>query len=230
MKTIQALTVMLSLLTMTSSRADFVVVIGNLDNSPISFDAGTGSLVSVPVFAYNDNTAASFSLQAFDLAFDFGEDGFGIPGSPYFTDINANFDNSVFLATSIGTYSLPNDSGTPTDLYAGDFVNVGDALPMPTSQATAARLFDIEFRIDATTPGAFYDLTLDLPDFQVISGPSAAGVTISPATGSNLNGFTVNAVAVPEPGSMLALAGLFTVGGVRRWRKKKRSSLSPTSA
>uniref|UniRef100_UPI00257B6BF4 PEP-CTERM sorting domain-containing protein n=2 Tax=Rhodopirellula TaxID=265488 RepID=UPI00257B6BF4 len=60
-----------------------------------------------------------------------------------------------------------------------------------------------------------------------IFGPSTAGVVISPATGLNLNGFNVNnASAVPEPGSVLALAGVFAVGGVRRWRKKKVADVS----
>jgi len=189
--------------------------------APLEFSAG--GTASVPVFAYNSVPGSPFSLDGFDLAFDVGGDGVGIPGTPdFFVSFQGNFSGSVF-GQNINSYVdaapfVPN----AYDLVAG---NSGAAFLVP-SISSPTKLLDLQFTISPLATPSDNSLvfvpnaTTNGASLNAISGPGTSLVVLSVGTGPNLNQFTVT--AVPEP-SALALIG--SVLGVMTILRKRHFAL-----
>ena len=198
--------------------ADLFVQVG--DGTPQVFFAG--ATATIPVFAYNTDPGSPINLDGYDLAFEIGGDGVGIPGTPdFFTSFQADFIGSAF-GQNVNSYIdalpfLPNSY----DLVVG---NSGTSFLVP-GIASPAKLFELQFAISALTTPGLYNLsfvpnaTSNGADLNAISGIGTAGVILGIGTGSQLNQFQV---AIPEPGAFGLVAFGWSVVSNRRSRRRAR--------
>lgn len=200
-------------------------IIFSIGSAPATIDAGTS--VTLPFQAYITAPITN-PLESYQVTVDFGGDGDALPsflsGTPTF---------SSSLATgNFFSFALP---------ATGDFdylVNWGGASEaISTDSMSPTTLFTVTFDTNPLTPSGTYDVeygtgTNDLG----LTSASANGILYSPGLPNNdiqLNNpgqFTINASAVPEPGSVLTLAGVFVAGGVRHWRRRRRGAAEAVAA
>jgi hypothetical protein len=199
----------------TSVKADFIVSVtdGDLmtyvpEQVPV-YQAG--ETVNLGVWLYDENPAGR-QVSAFNLAFDLGASGIG-------------FDSDFFGFNAVPTAPFStgfNFDETPTGAVDFDFLvsAAGNADVTIAGVDSPARLFNLTFATDAnTTPGIY--------DFVFVPNAQMSGI-LGPGPANNLDpaniplaalGGQFEIVAVPEPGSVLALAGLVGLVGMRRRRK-----------
>ncbi|GAA4451134.1 hypothetical protein GCM10023156_18340 [Novipirellula rosea] len=221
-----------------------VVTVGNGTgrSNPIQVTQNGSGAISFYISA-SDSTAGddSFSLSGYDISVDFGGatgtgDNIGTPGS--FSNFNA------VALTGVGNYgpdtsaSFNNTTAAFANLFAPpanfDFIvgdtNGGD--PTIVEGAAPTGLFQLTFDV-GNTPIGVYDVIFRTTTAQGLytTNNTSFNTTPSPQPVIAFQGSVavVSASAVPEPGSMLALAGVFAVGGVRQWRKKKRGAAEPAT-
>ncbi len=186
--------------TTTVNRADIIIRFANQ-----SAPAGSGE-VTVGVFATSDTTV---SLGGFDLPIDFGAPGVSpLPNGVSYLGVT----NTIF---SVG--SSLNSSADPlsqSDVIVSD---AGTITPFPNLVAASeAKLFDLRFNVSAAAvEGTTIALTLNPAHilFNISDGSSLPIIL----TSSNVGSLTIT--AVPEPGSLYALAAVCALGGIRLIRK-----------
>ncbi len=203
--------------------AAVVVTTGNGDGTttPVSVSAGQTGVV-IPVLI---SSTGSDLVDGFDLGFDFSinsvvGDGAALP--PVFTNVSIDASGSP-LTGSNGFLDL---SPFPA---AGRNVNYRFTRNFDSTETITGPVnaFNITFDVaGGATPGDIFQL-----NFVPVSNPSnATEITgagaIFAATHNNGSIQISGASGVPEPTSVLALTGVFAVGGVRRWRKKKVADVS----
>lgn len=202
--------------------ANVVIVVGNRDGSMSTFNAG--STVTLSVWGYENPFDADFptKVSAYDLYFDLGGDGIGIPGTPdFFTNLQVNFSGRELVTGGSPEFST-NDPAA--DLLATNFG--GASQPnLPGTLLTAKKLFDISFSVSSSTTGGIYQLAGISPISKAQSDTYGyASVIFQQDSGSSVFGkFQINGQEVPEPTTITLLA-IGLAGGVACRRFRKRSS------
>jgi hypothetical protein len=202
------------LFTVRTAHSNFTVFVG--DGSPYVFNAsaGTGTL---PVFAYNADTDDPINLSSYSLVFDIAA------GNANFSTFSGNFLGGIFPGGS----SFVNNS--PVGSFAAASSAVSGTVTLPTTQATALKLFDLTFSIAPTTPSGTYSFSF-LPNATFFGSPvntlsgDGSGL-LNPFGvyfGTNFNEFKIEGNPVPEPTSLLLVA---CAGGVAAYKLRRRRRL-----
>ncbi|WDQ16952.1 PEP-CTERM sorting domain-containing protein [Rhodopirellula sp. P2] len=213
------------------SSAAIIVVVGNGTGQLNSVQVTAGDTVSIPFAIYADTPT---DLTSYDIAIDFNGDGDGFDAASSsfsgfsVTPISGGFntDGSVNFTTSTaqGNDAFP---GTNYDFLVSDGAS---STTLPSPSGTALGLFNLNFNTALGTALGIYDVefvvsTNGFGDSPIGPGTQSSFVTtpaVQPFAAEN-GSFEITAAAVPEPGSMLALAGVFAAGGIRQLRRKKRA-------
>ncbi|MFG0266794.1 MAG: hypothetical protein ACF8AM_16845 [Rhodopirellula sp. JB055] len=179
--------------------------------------------VSIPVFISSNETGNRL-LGGYNLAFDFeGVNNFGMSSS--FTNFRVVFPAGYATTSSVSGDPFPFDNFA--DNY--DFQVGGNYSTEPAINAEAGqtKLFDLQFDVTGAAVVGTYNFNF-VPDgtqfgFGVNSLNDGLGVSTLTLEASGGQFEIGNAAAVPEPTSMLALAGVFAAGGIQQFRRKKRA-------
>lgn len=179
---------------------DLLSTAAGLDLSSVSPDVGMGNLGDASVaFDINPRDAASlpttFSYTAADFA-------------PFAGSIEHT--GSVFFnadAVEVGNFSIGFDELRAVGDNSGFFVE--------STTGVAAILFDVGFVTELTATGS----ELAIEGSLLVSPEFAGFLGDTGLTGADVGDARVEAIGVPEPGSLLGLSALAIVGGLRRNRK-----------
>ncbi|GAA5511056.1 PEP-CTERM sorting domain-containing protein [Novipirellula caenicola] len=225
---------LLALVTLNVHQLDaaFVVKIGTGDPQVIPAVQAGGAPIVIPVSIYSTEASGPRTLTGYNLGFDFDTTGVGYSG--VFTDFGVVF-NPTFAANSGAL--LPDPDAENFDFQFVTSGNTGVDIFPYNSPTNTFHLFDLTFKASALAAPGFYDFVFEpnashpgafggSDNINVVNGTSVDAVSLIAEGGQ----FEVqNASGVPEPSSMLALAGVFAVGGVRQWRKKRRGAAEPAA-
>ncbi|EMB13873.1 PEP-CTERM sorting domain-containing protein [Rhodopirellula europaea] len=220
-----------------SSSAALVLQVGNGTGTtnPVQVSDTIGQ--SIRIFATNDGVGDNnpFDLNGYGIYFQFGNDGeFGIPTGFVFNSTSAQAVAGGY--NNDGNVGFDADSAATADLVAAlsgndanyDFIvsDTNGGFELGVGETTA--LFDLVFDVLPGTTGTYELNLVAVPD------PGVSGITgasdqfnTSPADRAVtiLNGsVTINASAVPEPSSLLALGGAAVFSGLLQRRRKQRQA------
>ena len=205
------------LLGWSSARADYIIDVEN-----VTLLADTPDQI-VRLFIRSDDVANDEDFAGFDLAVELG-DGVGPLNEPIFTELR--YSNGFLGNIGVGANGGPNPSFP--QIVQDSFVPPQN-VPVPTfsnQQLFAELLVSTEGLIDGGA-GQSFELSLagfdtpNLPDTQLLVG--ATGVA-TVGNGLVINNATLSVVsAVPEPGSMVALASV-AAGMIGYRRRTQRQS------
>ena len=182
-----------------------------------------GETAVVGVYA---SSTASEVISAFNLPFDFNNDGFVDADGDTISDLPAGF--TLGTPPSLAAeYSVGLDRPMPqVELIDADVIINTNNVHDVTLPATRLKLFDIVFEVDASvSPGTVVPLRLFAPDAPFtglfrVSGPAG---TISPAdVAAPLPGAPVfgSITVVPEPAGIAGGVGLAMILLTRRSRRR----------
>lgn len=233
---LQVVVLILILLPPSISDASLVITLGRIADTGTGTDVPLGGpgapegpfmpgdTFTLGVYAHETELGA-VNLDEFNFVLDIGAQGLNMGPSPF--SVNA----TSFTSGPVGSYNpvvAPNAfSDFGMGFTSGTSFLVSDDATDPTL------LFSLDVGIDPMAAEGIYDLNVVTPDGG--TGPYISGATsnfgLFRFRNNNADTFApiifdhgqVQVVAIPEPGSMLALAGLFVAGGLRRWRKTKRA-------
>jgi len=224
---------LLALVSPNSAWADFVVIVGNMGNTPLTFVQG--QIATIPVYAYT-TVDAGYSMRFYTLGFDVGTLGVGVgPGD--FSEFGANF----ALFGNVPPNAVVQSAQLDFENFDVGVINSQrEDVRLPTIRSKAVKLFDLTFSTEGAVPG-IYDISFR-SDATTRSGDNYnqvfnAGEGASPSEFSglvdrdqfpNLNRFTIT--AVPEVSPLVPMALLGGAAGVLRLRGKwKKKSIKPAN-
>lgn len=222
------------------SHASMVITFGTSADFSTSVDTPLGpfvpgQMVTIPVLAHVTGLT-SVSITDFTIPIDFGGtgtlgvepttgNGYGIPNPPFQNgSATSPFTAIGYNAGAFSTYVFNDNlaSFRPFDksmngTASGSGVAIGDA-------ANPTTLFELTFTIAAGTPEGLYNVVhSDFGPLPITSFVQPGGTQFTDFV-FDQGQFQVSASAVPEPASTAIAAGLFLVGGVCRWRKRRGSA------
>ncbi|WP_160164365.1 hypothetical protein [Rhodopirellula baltica] len=176
--------------------------------------------------AYNDNAGTPQTVDNISLNLDYG----GPAGAPNGGANLTPFENLTVSSGDIG-------------FSAGFGVVLDDAfqIALGRDRTISGSGPDVTLSANPGSPDTLFVLGMDIApgtadgDYSIVLTGTASftndGVTVSGIPEFNPGVVSVaGAAAVPEPGSMLTLAGAFVVGGVRHWRRRRRGSAEVVAA
>lgn len=220
-----AAVVLCTTLAMTANAA-ITIRIGETSPGSASVMEGAGGLVSLGVFA-STNKSGVTTFDSFDLFFDIGGDGTNTV-APIFS-----FPANPVIAGAVFTNAAVNPSTADTSPIANADLQVSaDRAPF-TFALTETKLFDFIFNVDTNAPAGHYAVTIrdDSGFLAAINNGGDNLLLNQPGQFTFTPGsFSVNAVAVPEPSTVLLLA--CTGGAVvfNRFRTRRNKAISRATA
>ena len=182
-----------------------------------------GETAVVGVYA---SSTASDVISAFNLPFDFNNDGFIDANNDDVSDLPDGF--TLGTPPSLAAeYSVGLDRPMPqVELIGADVIVNTNNVHDVTLSATPLKLFDIVFEVDAgVAPGTVVPLRLFVPDapfaglFRVsgAAGSSAAADVVAPTAGAPVFG---SITVVPEPAGIAGGVGIAMILLTRRSRRR----------
>jgi len=187
---------------------------------------GAGGLVSLGVFASTDGSGVT-TFDSFDLFFDIGGDGTNSV-APIFA-----FPANPVIAGTVFTNAAVNPSTDVTSPLANADLQVSADRGPFTFLLTETKLFDFIFNVDANAPSGDYAVTIrdDSGFLAAINNGGNNLLLDQPGQFTFTPGsFSVTAVAVPEPSTVLLLACAGVTVVFNCFRSRTNKAISPAIA